>query len=410
MQTHLTGRTDHNRLPSALGGKPAFENPVSIIRPNLPPWSSIAKRLEEIYGSRMLTNHDTVREFERAAARYLGVDHVVGLSSCTSGLILALRALEITGEVIVPSFTFSATGHSIYWAGARPVFVDCDRNDWNICIDSVRGAVTDETEAIVAVHIFGNPAPVHALEELADELGIPLIFDAAHALGAAVGDKHVGGFGAAEIFSLSPTKLLTGCEGGLLATNDRELANKIAKLRNYGMAGDYDCYAPGLNARMGEFNAAVAIEGLSLVDPEIIKRHSLADIYRDRLSEVPGITFQLIPDGNHHTYKDLTIKIDSDTFGMDRDRVHSLLLDENIHTKKYFFPPLHQQSAYRGLPWRATNLSVTERLSRNVLTLPLYSELGSEGVELIASAIASLHQHADTLTGSIIRNPDRKET
>ncbi|MBN2071705.1 MAG: DegT/DnrJ/EryC1/StrS family aminotransferase [Candidatus Krumholzibacteriota bacterium] len=365
--------------------------PIPIIRPNLPLWENVEKRLKKIYSSRMLTNHSTVSELESTVARYLEVDHVVALSCCTSGLMLAMKALGITGEVIVPSFTFSATGHAIYWAGAKPVFVDCNNRDWNISIESAIQASSEETSAILAVHIFGNPAPVAALEELAKELGVPLIFDAAHAFGGSVSGRMTGGFGDVEIFSLSPTKLITGGEGGLLTTNDSSLAEQIRYLRNYGNKGDYDCFLPGLNARMPEFNAALILEGLPLVAGEIAERERLASVYREELSGIPGIAFQEIPEGNQHTWKDLTVTIDPYIFGMDRDKLHTLLHEENIMTKKYFYPPLHKQSGYSELPQRSVKLTVTEWLSNNVLTLPLYSALGESGIRKISDVVKKIH-------------------
>ncbi len=392
-----TGTMDVRKRPAALNGPPAFDRMVPIVNPNLPPWEALGNRFEDIYRSGMITNFETVRELEGVARSYLQVENVVALSSCTLGLILTMKALGITGEVIVPSFTFSATGHAIYWAGATPVFVDCSDRDWNISIQSIQEAVSEETEAILAVHIFGNPAPVYSLEEIARDYGLKLIFDAAHAFGASVGSKPAGGFGDAEIFSLSPTKLVTGGEGGLLATNNKELADKVRLLRNYGDKGNYDCMAPGINARMEELNAAMILEGIPLAEPEIISRHHLADVYRSQLSEVPGIRFQEIPPQNHHSYKDFTIFINPDEFGMNRDQVYSLLIQENIQTKKYFYPPLHMQSAYRELHRRMVNLEVTEEISRNVLTLPLYSELGERGVRKITNSLISLHHHRDEL-------------
>lgn len=392
-----TGVLDGEKIPAAAGGKPAFDSMVPIIYPNMPPWESIRKRFEKIYRSRMITNFETVKEVERVAKSYLEVDNVVAVSSCTLGLILTLKALGITGEVIVPSFTFSATGHAIYWAGATPVFVDCSNRDWNISLESVEKAISHRTEAILAVHIFGNPSPVHALDEISQKNGLKLIFDAAHAFGACISGKPAGGFGDAEVFSLSPTKLVTGGEGGLLATNNGELAEFVKKLRNYGDKGNYDCLAPGINARMEELNAAMILEGIPLADPEIISRQRLAALYREELSWVPGITFQEVHPENHHTYKDFTILIDPDEFGMNRDSVYSLLIKENIQTKKYFYPPLHMQSAYQNLPQRAMELGVTEKISKNVLTLPLYSQLGETGVRKIAAGLASLHIYRDNL-------------
>ncbi len=382
------------RMPAALGGTPAFEESVSLIRPNLPPWEGVRARFERIYRSRMLTNAATVEELEIETASLLGVKNAVALSSCTSGLILTMKSLGITGEVIVPSFTFSATGHAIYWAGAKPVFADCSRRDWNISIQSITEAMSDDTQAILAVHIFGNPAPVHALREFAEERGIHLLFDAAHAFGASVAGIPVGGFGTAEIFSLSPTKLLTGGEGGLLTTGDEALAREIRHLRNYGNRGDYNCFAAGLNARMPEFNAALILEGLPLVGAEIDERGRLARIYREELSGTPGIAFQEIPGQNRHSWKDFTVVIEPGEFGIDRDRLCTLLAAENIQTRKYFYPPLHMQDAYAGLPQRSANLAVTDWLTRRVLTLPLYSHLGEEGVRRIAGAIRRIHEHS----------------
>ncbi|MBU8920357.1 MAG: DegT/DnrJ/EryC1/StrS family aminotransferase [Bacteroidales bacterium] len=373
---------------------PAFEEIVPIIRPNLPDWEPVRDRLESIYRSKMLTNHKTVEELEKKVADFIGVRNAVALSSCTSGLILLMKALGITGEVIVPSFTFSATGHAIFWAGAKPVFVDCSYRDWNISVESVLAAVSDDTEAILGVHIFGNPAPVAALEEVAEELGIPLIFDAAHGFGAMMDEKRIGAFGKAEVFSMSPTKLITGGEGGILTTDDDALAEDIRYMRNYGNRGDYDCFTAGLNARMPEFNAAMILESIELVDPEINERSRLAALYRKELGGIDGISFQDIPRGCRHSWKDFTIAVDPSIFGIDRDRLHDLLLEQNIQTRKYFYPPLHRQSAYKDLEHRSVNLTFTEWLTKNVLTLPLYSHLKETGIKRIAETIRKIHKNA----------------
>ncbi len=375
-------------------GIKAFEKPVPIIDPNLPDWETVRDRFKEIYRSKMLTNSSTVKELELKAARFLGVKEVVAVSSCTLGIVLTLRALGIDGEVIVPSFTFSATGHAVYWSGATPVFVDSDPETWNISIDSVKKAIGPETRAIVAVHIFGNPADVEELERIARENHIKLIFDAAHAFGATVGTRRIGSFGDAEIFSLSPTKLLTGSEGGLIATNDTGLAETLRSLRNYGHSSGYDCAMVGLNARMSEMHAAVAVEGIPLVDGEIATRERLAGIYREKLSRLPGIRFQKVPEGNMHTYKDFTIVIEDKEFGISRDTLCDLLAEQNIQTKKYFYPPLHWQSAYSHLPKRVMDVGTAEWLTKRVLTIPLYSSLGEEGVRKIADTIDAVRMKA----------------
>jgi len=367
---------------------------IPIIDPNLPPWEHVKDRLKEIYLSKMLTNSETVSEFEKKSAGYLNVKETVAVSSCTLGIILTLKALGIRGEVIVPSFTFSASGHAIYWAGAKPVFVDCDRETWNVSVDSIEKAIGPETEAILAVHIFGNPADVFELENIARDNGLKLIFDAAHAFGGSASGKPIGGFGDAEIFSLSPTKLLTGSEGGLIATNNTELAEKLRKLRNYGHNNGYDCFMPGLNARMSEFHAAIAVEGLALVDSEIAARERLAETYKKNLSKIPGIIFQKVRPGNQHTFKDFTIAIEPYEAGISRNRLYEELLKRNIQVKKYFYPPLHLQSAYSNMAKRVTSLNTTEWLMERVITLPLYSSLGEEGIEYISRTIISIREKA----------------
>ncbi len=245
----------------------------------------------------------------------------MAVSSCTLGLLLTYHGLGLKGEVIVPSFTFMATVHPLLWVGTEPVFVDIDPYTWNIDPAKVEAAITERTTAIVAVHNFGNPAPVAELEAIARRHGLRLIFDAAHGFGALYRGRPVGGFGDAEVFSLSPTKLLVAGEGGIVATNNDDLAEHIRVGREYGNPGDYNSDFPGLNVRLPEFNALLGLHSLGMLEENAKRRNRVAAIFRERLSQIPGLTFQRIHPQDRSSYKDFSILVDEAKFGLTRDEL-----------------------------------------------------------------------------------------
>src|SRR3990167_6195499 len=290
--------------------EPSFALPVPITVPTIPPIKVLKKKYEKVLRSGMITNSFFVREFEQKVASYIGVKHAIALGSCTSGLMLIMKSLELTGEVILPSFTFHATAHAVVWNGLTPVFVDCDPRTYNLDPAAVEKAITPKTSAIVAVHIFGNPPDIEALQAITKRYALRLIFDAAHGFGTRYKGKPVGGFGDAESFSLSPTKLLTAGEGGIVTTNDDLLAAKIRAGRNYGDTGNYNPEFSGLSARMSEFNALLGIESLKMLEKNVAARNKTAKMYRKLLSRTPGISFQSIDNKNRSSFKDFSIKID----------------------------------------------------------------------------------------------------
>jgi dTDP-4-amino-4,6-dideoxygalactose transaminase len=306
---------------------------------------------------------------------------------------MVLRALGLTGEVIVPSFTFFATAHAVLWNGLRPVFADCDEETWNVSPFDVEQKISERTSAILAVHLYGNPCDVEALARLASRKHLKLIFDAAHGFGSQYRRHPVGQFGDAEVFSLSPTKLLVAGEGGLVTTNDATLARAIRGMRNYGDLGVYDPEWLGMNARMPEFNAALAIAGLPLLKAKIARRNWIANKYTSLLSQLPGLRFQKVPPEHVSTHKDYSIHVTAETFGMCRDTLAEALLAEGIETKKYFYPPLHKQKLYASFhrPEQA-GLDRTNLITEGILSLPMYESLPESTVEGIAYAIQRLWQ------------------
>jgi len=364
----------------------AFDTLLPIVSPEGIPDEQFVQDVRRILESRQLTNGTFVRELERAAASYLGVPYCVAVSSCTLGLVLALAALDLRGEVILPSFTFHATAHAVAWNGLTPVFADCDPRTFCIDPNSVRQRITRKTAAILAVHLFGNPASVLELEDIARSAGVPIVYDGAHAFGGKAGERQLGTFGTAEIFSFSPTKLVVAGEGGLIATRYRTIAKRLRAARNYGDAGDGDPEARGLNARMSEFHAALALGGLGGIEGRIERRNRIRCRYESRLGQIPGIRFQQICAANRSTCKDFSLIVEEQQFGRNRDWLLGVLRQENIDVRRYFWPPVHRQKLYRGMG-DTRPLPVTDYLSDRVVNLPIYSSLPDADVDLVCEAV-----------------------
>jgi dTDP-4-amino-4,6-dideoxygalactose transaminase len=380
-----------DRLPAILGGPPAFPEGLPLVRPSLPDAEVLANDLRRILDSRTLTNGPYVRELEDRAAEYLGVRHCVAVASCTAGLMLVIRASELSGDVIVPSFTFAATAHAVAWNGLRPVFADIDAETLTLSPRAVRRAVGVRTSAILATHVFGTPCDVEGLAAAALEHGIRLFFDAAHAFGSRRQGKPVGGFGHAEVFSLSPTKVMVAGEGGIIATNDDVLAERCRIGRDYGNPGNYDCLFVGLNARLSEIHAALGLRSLEGLEERLQVRNRLARAYQAALAEVPGISFPQVPEGSRSTFKDFTILVDLDGFGLDAAQLGQALAAEGVETRRYYAPPVHTMRAYRYLNGRNGHLPVTEQISARVLTLPLWSDMTESHLLRVAEAISEIH-------------------
>ena len=374
---------------------------IPLVKPAVPSYSDLSENLENILASGMLTKGDRLREFEEAAARYLKVKHAVAVSSGTIGLMLAYRALNLQGEAIVPSFTFMATVSALVWAGVKPVFAETDFQTRNIDPQAVEEKITPRTSAIIAVHNFGNPAPIDELRQIAERHNLRLIFDAAHAFGSTYRTRAVGSQGDAQVFSLSPTKLVIAGEGGVVATNNDELAKGLRRGREYGNDGTYDSAFAGLNGRLPEMSALLASESLRSLDGAVENRNAYADFYRKELGRLGGIVFQKVAAADRSTYKDFCITVDENEFGLSRDELARALAEENIETRSYYNPPVHLQTAYRQ--FTTESLPFTERLARESLSLPMWSEMEAETLERVCRVIESIQQSS----GQIKRQTDK---
>lgn len=368
---------------------------IQVASPNLPDLEDLLPRLREIWESGALTNGRTVTEFERCVATAMPGREVIAVNSCTTGLMLVLRALGVEGEVLLPSFTFTATAHAVVWAGCVPVFVECDPNTLNIDVDDLQRKVTENTGAIVGVYVSGNPPALEALEDVARNHRIKLLLDAAHALGSTYKGRPAGTFGDAEVFSLSPTKTITTCEGGIVSVRDPEIARRMRIGRNYGNPGNYDCEFVGLNARMSEIHALVGLLSYDALQHNIKARQRLAGLYTQRLRRLRGIRLQSIESGNTSSFKDFSMRIVASKFGATRDEVRSALEKHNVETRTYFDPPVHRQAAYRaGRGAGSCELPTTDVVASEIINLPLHVGLNVGDIERIVRVIESMSAHA----------------
>ena len=399
---------------------------VPFVRPALPSWEAVGPAAAEILASGRLTKGPFVERLEQAVAARLGVRHAVAVSSCTVGLLLAYKALDLSagscrsrrgagerctvdsmeslsrfgtvrsggrsepiGEVILPSFTFLAGPAALVWNNLRPVFIDVDPRTTNVTPQAVAAAITPRTVAISACHNFGNPCDVAALSALAAEHGLPLVIDAAHGFGSSFHGRPVGGGATAQVFSLSPTKLLVAGEGGIVATDCDCLAHFVRLGREYGNDGSYDALFAGVNGRMPELSAAVAISSLAMLDEVAERRRQIASHYRRELEQLPGIGFVESSAGSLSSHKDFSITIDPGRFGMTRDSVRRVLADRGIETRTYYDPPCHRQTAFEHFHDRARQLPGTDLLSARSLSLPIGAHVDEAVVEEICEAVAT---------------------
>ncbi len=387
-------------LPAILGGRPIFSKKVNIVRPVMPDFSEVIADIKDIFDTGMVTKGHYLSQFEEAISDHLGVNHVVAVSSCTSGLLLTHKALGLTGEVIVPSFTFMATVSSLIWCGLRPVFADVDKGTTNLDAQAAEAAITPQTSAILAVHNFGNPADIADLQAVADRHSIPLLFDAAHGFGAIYRGEPIGKQGEANIFSLSPTKLLIAGEGGIVATNNDELARMIRIGREYGNNGRYDSLFAGLNARLPEFNAILGLKSLELLENAAISRNILAEKYQEAMGRYPGIGFQEIDPEDRCSYKDFSITIDPELFGLSRDLFSKALQLENIDTRNYYDPPCHRQAAYKIYD-KHTALPNTDWLAEHSISFPMWSNMDEKTAQGICEAVERVYINREAIADKI---------
>jgi dTDP-4-amino-4,6-dideoxygalactose transaminase len=372
---------------------------IPIVNPTLLEWESVIQDFRQAWDSGQVTTGFFTKRFEDAVEKKLQVPHAVMVQSCTAGLMLVLRALELQGQVIMPAFTWTATAHAAMWNGLQPVFADIQPDVYTLDPEKVVAAINSETAAIMPVNVFGCPPDYEAFEEIGKKNGLPIIYDSAQGLGSRYLDKtkkwkFSGNFGDAEIFSMSPTKVVSAMEAGLITMHDEKLAQKLRQMRDYGKTSDGEDIAwLGLSARVPEINAIVAYYNFRQMDQLITRRQELIDKYKEKLKGLRGITFQEIPGDRQTSGNYLTIFIDSNLAKHSRDEVFQFLKERQIQAKKYFYPALHQQKVYVeiGRPYKG-NLPVTEKAAISGLALPCFSHITEEMVITVIDSVKTFFQ------------------
>lgn len=369
------------------GAPPAFAEPVHVGRPNIGDRALFLRLLEEALDRRWLSNDGPlVRELERRIAEYLGVRHCVAMCNGTIALEIAIRALGLEGEVIVPSYTFIATAHALHWQGMIPVFADVDERHL-IDPDAVRRMITPRTRGIIGVHLWGRPAPVEALQALADEHGLALLFDAAHAFGCSYRGRMIGNFGRCEVLSFHATKCFNTFEGGAVVTNDDQLAQAMRLMRNFGFAGFDNVIHPGTNGKMIEACAAMGLANLAALDEVIAVNRANYLTYRELLDGLPGISLLGYDDAERNNYQYIVVEV-GEACPVGRDALVAALHAENVLARKYFWPGCHRMRPYRDLyPHAGLLLPRTEAIAPRVMVLPNGSAVDRATIVLITDVI-----------------------
>ncbi len=366
---------------------------IPLIKPDLPPIEEIEAGFREILRNGKITNFGKyVNQFETAAGEYLG-SPVATTSSGTMGLLLTLQALglEKGRKVIFPSFTFMATGQAVLYAGGVPLFAEC-QDDLTLSPSDLEQLLAqhDDVGAVIPVHIYGLPCRTAEIERVVADASrrcgrhIPVMYDAAHAFGSAVNGSRVGVFGDAEVFSLSVTKILVTVEGGLVASRNPEVIERVRKMRGYGIEANYDAHWPGLNGKMSEFHAIIGLANLRRMGELMETRQKKARYYLERIRERTAFQTFPWPEGVVHTFKDFTVLMPAGKAAC-RDAVMTDLKARGVETRAYFHPPVHQQAFFRRFADRP--MPRTEDLAARVITLPFFTAMTCEEMDYVADAL-----------------------
>lgn len=374
---------------SILGGEPAFDRNLYVGCPNIGNRERLLDRINNALDRRWLSNNGPyVQEFEQRVASMLGVKHCIATCNGTIALEITIRALGLSGEVIIPAFTFIATAHALQWQELTPVFCDVDPQSHNIDACLVEEMITPRTTGIIGVHLWGRPCDIEILTNIAQKHRLTLLFDAAPAFGCSYKGCMIGSFGDAEVFSFHATKLLNSFEGGAVVTNDDELAARIRLMKNFGFRGCDDVICIGTNGKMNEISAAMGLTGLESLDEFVAVNYRNYKEYRRQLDDVPGLQFVTYDESEKHNYQYIVVEVDQAITGISRDLLVEILHAENVLARRYFYPGCHRMEPYRScFPHAGLLLPETEKIAKRVLSLPTGTTVGLNAISDISQII-----------------------
>lgn len=382
-----------------FGGTPEFDAQLHVGRPNIGNRDVLMQRINDMLDRRWLTNNGPyVQELEHKLGGYLGVKHLIVMNNGTIALEIAARALGLKGEVIVPSFTFVATPHSLQWQEITPVFCDVAPGSHHIDPARIEALITPRTTGILGVHVWGAACDVDALQEIAQRRHLKLMFDAAHALGSSYKGRMIGNFGDAEVFSFHATKFFNSFEGGAIATNDDALADRIRYMRNFGFAGYDNVEYVGSNGKMSEVCAAMGLTSFDDIDHLVATNFRNYSCYKELLAGMPGVCLYQYDEREHNNFQYIVLEIDETLTGISRDTLVKILHAENILARRYFYPGCHQMEPYRSyFPHAKLLLQETEKLTQRVMSLPTGTQVNEDEIRRVCALIRFAIEHASEL-------------
>lgn len=397
---HLNdGMTSPKQPLALLGNPPAFSAPKHVGAPNQGDRQLFLQLINETLDRNWLTNNGPLlQQFEKQIAEHCGVKHCIAMANGTFALQAAIRACKLTGEVIVPSFTFVATAHALTWQEIRPVFCDVDPVTHTLNPAEVERLITPETTGIIGVHLWGHPCDTIGLQEIADRHGLTLMYDAAHAFGCGSAEGLIGKFGRCEVFSFHATKFLQSGEGGAIVTNDDELAEQIRYMRNFGFRRSDDVGSVGINGKMNELSAAMGLTSLASMKEFVATNRRNMQAYRNELETIPGVNLYQTPVDQPSNFQYVVALIDAAS-PLSRDELVCALHAENVMARRYFYPGVHRLDAY--IDQQHATMPVTDSLSDQVLILPTGTQTSVDDIQKIGRLLRGAMAAADDVRHAI---------
>ncbi|WP_434172095.1 dTDP-4-amino-4,6-dideoxy-D-glucose transaminase [Providencia manganoxydans] len=364
-------------------------NNITVTSPLLPPLEELTPYLEDIWSRKWLTNNGYYHQLlEKELCSYLGVDYISLFSNGTLALITALQALDLKGEVITTPYSFVATSHAILLNNLKPVFVDIDPNNFNLDPTKIEEAITEHTSAILPVHVYGNPCDHESIQRIADKHGLKVIYDAAHAFGVTKDGVSILNWGDLSILSFHATKAYSTIEGGAIVCHTKEMKEKLDRLKNFGYESETEISMLGFNAKMNEVQAAFGLATLNHIDKAISIRNNIAKIYREKISQIKGLSYLTPPEGVKFNDSYFPIFVNEQEFGMSRDELYFKLKENNILSRRYFYPLITSFDFYNNnLSIKKHSLDISKKISDSVICLPIHHSLTNDNIERILKCL-----------------------
>ncbi|ENG2092086.1 DegT/DnrJ/EryC1/StrS family aminotransferase [Morganella morganii] len=364
-------------------------NNITVTSPLLPPLEELTPYLEDIWSRKWLTNNGHYHQLlEKELCDYLKVDYISLFSNGTLALITALQSLELKGEVITTPYSFAATSHAILLNNLKPVFVDIDPNTFNIDPKKIEEAITENTSAILPVHVYGNPCDHDAIQKIADKHGLKVIYDAAHAFGVTKNGLSILNWGDLSILSFHATKAYSTIEGGAIICHTKEMKEKLDRLKNFGYESETEISILGSNAKMNEIQAAFGLATLKHIDNAISIRNNIANLYREKISSIKGLTCLPLVEGVNFNDSYFPILINEHEFGMSRDQLYVKLRENNILSRRYFYPLITDFELYKKSPYIIKHdLDISKKVSNNIICLPIHHGLQNDQIERVIKCL-----------------------